>query len=248
LIRPVIKLGLPSVSGDESLLSTGSIKTRVHGILVLTQIYRSLSISKIDISTPQLVSDDDFLDSYYSNISSLLHQLYLRNPPILKDIEFHLRSSIPGFDTFSFKTSFGAGKVMAFYKEIGSDSELALDALSEGTIRLLCWLLILLNPIKVPLVFDEPDLGLHPRTMELLASLIKKAAYKTQVIVTTHNPYFLSLFEPENIAVMKREPDNNIGYYPVENSKVLKALLEGDFGGVQELFLTGELDAFSYND
>ena len=234
-----------------SLLQSEALTKNLYlpSFFILSNTYKSVNISKDQIKVPQLVSDDEMLDEDYKNISSFLAQLKLRKPTILTEIESVLASSIPGFEQFTFRTEFGAGKVMAFYKEKGSNFEYSLDGLSEGTICLLCWLLILLNPSEVPrmLLFDEPDLGLHPRTMTLLAALIQKASFETQVIVITHNSYFLSLFEPNNIAVMKREKDN-VGYYQVENSKVLKALLDEDFGGVQELFLTGELDSFSSDE
>ena len=51
---------------------------------------------------------------------------------------------------------------------------------------------------------DEPELGLHPYAITLLASLIKQASQKTQVIVSTQSPLLLDHFQPEDVLVADR--------------------------------------------
>lgn len=70
-----------------------------------------------------------------------------------------------------------------------------LDELSDGTVRMLCWAVILHSP-KLPslIVIDEPELGLHVAWMKILAEWIKKASKKTQIIITTHSPDLLDNF------------------------------------------------------
>ncbi|MFN9172997.1 MAG: AAA family ATPase, partial [Synechocystis sp.] len=65
---------------------------------------------------------------------------------------------------------------------------LYLDEMSDGTIRMLCLAVILLSP-KLPsmIVIDEPELGLHPAWLKILAQWIKRASEKTQVIISTHS-------------------------------------------------------------
>jgi predicted ATPase len=77
--------------------------------------------------------------------------------------------------------------------------------LSDGTIRFICLATALLQP-KPPatVVIDEPELGLHPFALELLASLVKEAATKTQIIVSTQSPAFLNAFESEDVVVVDR--------------------------------------------
>ena len=67
--------------------------------------------------------------------------------------------------------------------------------LSDGTLRFLALLAILLNPESATLIcIEEPELGLHPDTMSLLAELLTEAAEKTQLIVTTHSDVLVSAF------------------------------------------------------
>jgi predicted ATPase len=53
-------------------------------------------------------------------------------------------------------------------------------------------------------VIDEPELGLHPYAISVLADLIKSAAARTQVIVSTQSPTLLDYFTPEDVVVVNR--------------------------------------------
>src|SRR5207248_265550 len=80
--------------------------------------------------------------------------------------------------------------------------------LSDGTVRYLCLLAILLNPSPPPLiVIDEPDLGLHPDLMPTLAKLLATAAERTQVIVTTHSRALVDALSdhPEAVVVCGKD-------------------------------------------
>jgi predicted ATPase len=72
--------------------------------------------------------------------------------------------------------------------------------LSDGMLRWLAILAILLNPNPAPVTcIDEPELGLHPDIMPMLADLLREASSRTQLIVTTHSPTLVDAFsEPED--------------------------------------------------
>ncbi|MDR3405709.1 MAG: AAA family ATPase [Chthoniobacter sp.] len=77
--------------------------------------------------------------------------------------------------------------------------------LSDGTIRFICLATALLQPAPpATIVIDEPELGLHPFALELLASLVKEISSKTQLIISTQSPAFLTAFEPEDVVVVDR--------------------------------------------
>jgi predicted ATPase len=79
--------------------------------------------------------------------------------------------------------------------------------LSDGTLRWLCLLAILLNPDPPPVVcIDEPDLGLHPDAIHVVATLLKEAAQRTQLIVTTHSGALVEEFtdDPDSVVVVEK--------------------------------------------
>jgi predicted ATPase len=89
--------------------------------------------------------------------------------------------------------------------------------LSDGTLRWLALLAILLNPTPAPVTcIDEPELGLHPDIIPTLADLLVDAAKRTQLIVTTHSSALIDAFsdDPEAVCVCEK----------VEGSTVIRRL------------------------
>jgi predicted ATPase len=85
-------------------------------------------------------------------------------------LQTHLKSAIPGFRRLSVKARGGPGEVIAFWEEEGVEGELSLADLSDGVLRFLCWATICVQPNPPTLIcIDEPDQGVHPRTLPILA-------------------------------------------------------------------------------
>jgi predicted ATPase len=77
--------------------------------------------------------------------------------------------------------------------------------LSDGTMRFIALSTALLQPNPpATIVIDEPELGLHPYAISILADLIKSASERTQVIVSTQSPTLLDYFAPDEIVVVNR--------------------------------------------
>ncbi len=79
--------------------------------------------------------------------------------------------------------------------------------LSDGTLRFMCLLVVLLNPEPPPLVcIEEPELGLHPDAINIVGELLIEASTKAQLIVTTHSDVLLDAMseQPESVIVCER--------------------------------------------
>jgi predicted ATPase len=85
----------------------------------------------------------------------------------------------------------------------GIEEVFTLRDMSDGSVRMLCWAVILLSP-KLPslLVIDEPELGIHVAWMKILAGWIHYAAQRTKVIVSTHSPDLLDCFTDRSDCVI----------------------------------------------
>lgn len=80
-------------------------------------------------------------------------------------------------------------------------------ALSDGTLRFICLATLFLQPpeqLPATIVLDEPELGLHPYAIALLADMVRSAAQHTQVILATQSVTLVNQFEPEDILVVDR--------------------------------------------
>ncbi|MBW8017727.1 MAG: AAA family ATPase [Planctomycetes bacterium] len=119
-----------------------------------------------------------------------------------------VRLVTPFFDDFILRPKNGGQKekVNLSWKQKGSDYPMQPYHFSDGTLRFICLATALLQPIlPSTIVIDEPELGLHPCAIDILAELINAASTKTQVIVSTQSPALVDCFQPEDVIVVKRE-------------------------------------------
>jgi predicted ATPase len=118
--------------------------------------------------------------------------------------------------------------------------------LSDGTIRTIALVTALLQPDETMpsiMLFDEPELGLHPHGIRMVAELLKAASEKRQVIVATQSPLLIRDYDPADIAVVEREEDRN-GRGATTVKRLDAAALEGwleeyDLGQLYEKNVTG---------
>jgi predicted ATPase len=88
-----------------------------------------------------------------------------------------------------------------------SDSEWDSWDFSDGTLRFIALATLFLQPVELRssvILVDEPELGLHPFAIGLIASLIKQASIATQVIAATQSPLLVDYFDPQDILVVDR--------------------------------------------
>jgi predicted ATPase len=98
---------------------------------------------------------------------------------------------LPRYQRFS--TRIQGGTVQFYLHEAGLSAPVPATRLSDGTIRFMALVAILLSPSPPPLLcLEEPELGLHPDAVGLLADLLVDAATRTQLIVTTHSDELIS--------------------------------------------------------
>ena len=79
------------------------------------------------------------------------------------------------------------------------------NQLSDGAIRFICLTTALLQPDPPStIIIDEPELGLHPYAIEILAELFHAASKRMQVIVSTQSPALVDCFDPQDVIVVNR--------------------------------------------
>jgi predicted ATPase len=100
------------------------------------------------------------------------------------------------------------GTVQIFIREEGLIKPIPATRLSDGTLRYLCLMALLLDPTPPPLIcIEEPELGLHPDILPTIAELLIEASQRTQLIVTTHSDALVSALSeyPESVVVCERD-------------------------------------------
>jgi predicted ATPase len=115
----------------------------------------------------------------------------------------------PFFVDFDLEPS-GANRmdVILNWRHRNSDLVFGPHQLSDGTLRAICLIALLQQPkedLPYVIVVDEPELGLHPHALDLIASLFQSVSEHVQVLISTQSSTFVDGFEPEDIVVVERE-------------------------------------------
>ena len=132
------------------------------------------------------------------NLALVLNQIEGAGGERFNDL---LRHFLPRFK--GIWPSLGSGRVELFLRESGLRTPIPATRLSDGTIRFMAILATLLNLSPPPLVcIEEPELGLHPDAVVLLAELLVEASSRMQLVVTTHSDTLVSALSSRPQAVV----------------------------------------------
>jgi predicted ATPase len=183
------------------------------------------------------------------NLGTVLHEMLNRYEfrSAANELRSFLRAAYPTFEEIHCDTTFGTpAQVLTRVRERGMPRSMELWELSDGMLRFLCLATALMSPIAPPLVaIDEPEAGLHPRLLPVVADMIKGAAERTQVLITTHSPDLLNRFGIEEVAVMGRSEDapRAVWHRPADRKSLVQMLKEVRSETMGDLLRSGELEA-----
>jgi predicted ATPase len=152
------------------------------------------------------VSDNRYLMHDGGNLAAVLFHLRRDYPENYQKIQEVIRTAFPSFEDFVLELA-GSNKqiVTLRLKERGLQKNFTAAHLSDGLLRMLCLTTLLSQPeLPAIIVIDEPELGLHPRAINLLADLLGTASRHAQIIISTHSVELVDQFVPEKTIVVER--------------------------------------------
>lgn len=167
------------------------------------------------------INDNEYLRQDGENLAAFLYGLQqagsapirsmggmpVRISPEYSNIRDVVRLAAPYFDDFKLRPVTANPELIQLeWTQKGSDYPFRPSQLSDGTLRFICLATALLQPNPpATMLFDEPELGLHPYALTLLASMFKQTAKSgRQVIVCTQSAALLNEFEPQDVIVVDR--------------------------------------------
>ncbi len=139
------------------------------------------------------------------NLAPFLYRLQQQDSKYYARIVETVRLILPFFADFELEPEFG--KVLLAWRERGSDRVFTASQAADGMLRILALVTLLQQPeyaLPDVLILDEPELGLHPYAIEVLAGLIRAASQHVQVILATQSVSLIDRFTPEDIVVVDR--------------------------------------------
>jgi predicted ATPase len=181
------------------------------------------------------INDNETLRPSAENLAAFLYRIRHTNPASYEKIRDVVRLAAPFFDDFKLRpVPTNPDLIQLEWLQQDSDYPFLASQLSDGTLRFVCLATALLQPERPPTVlFDEPELGLHPYALTLLGSLFQQAAeyLRKQVIVSTQSAALLNDFSPEDVIVVERG----------EGQSVFRPLDPADLSEWLEEYTLGEL-------
>ena len=154
------------------------------------------------------VNDDLRLKTDAGNLAAYLAMLRRDHPRAYEQIVSTVRLVAPFFGDFVQRDLARDALIeLEWTARTDPDTPYRASALSDGTLRFVCLATLLLQPAHLQpdtLLIDEPELGLHPYAIGVLADLLKQVAERRQVIVSTQSVELLNAFAPEDVVVVDR--------------------------------------------
>ncbi len=167
-----------------------------------------LSYLNIDQSRSQtFAGPQEKLSATGDNLANVLQYLSENHADRLEDIFNVLRESIPSLERID-SEKMPDGRLLLRLKDRPFDDPVLAQFTSDGTLKLLAYLTVLYDPQPGPVLgIEEPENQLHPRLLYPLAEEARRAADRSQMLVTTHSPYFADALAPKELWVLYRGDD-----------------------------------------
>jgi len=236
--RPATSLGeaghKETALGETKVEKLQQTSVIIRSIMARWRVYHFHDTSpEANIKKRCTIKDNEYLRDDARNLAAFLYRLKLESPNHYTRIIQTIRQFAPWFGDFVLVPSLDNTETISLsWLERGSDYPFTTDQLSDGTIRMIAMITVLLQPnLPSSIILDEPELGLHPYALTMLADLLKAASTKAQVIVATQSAYLVDQFSADAILVTER----------TNNQTVFKRLHEEELAAWLEEYSLGEL-------
>ena len=139
------------------------------------------------------------------NLANVIQYLAEQHGDRLEQIFDVLRRRVPRIERVLAETM-PDGRLLLQIKDAPFSHPVLARFASDGTLKMLAYLVLLYDPVPPPFIgVEEPENFLHPRLLPELAEECRRASDRTQLLVTTHSPFFLNALRPEEVRVLWRD-------------------------------------------
>ncbi len=139
------------------------------------------------------------------NLANVIQYLAERHPDRLQQVFEILRSRVPRIESV-LADSMPDGRLLLQIKDAPFDHPILARFASDGTLKMLAYLVLLNDPDPPPFIgIEEPENFLHPRLLPELAEECRASSERSQLLVTTHSPFFLDAMRPNEVRILWRD-------------------------------------------
>jgi predicted ATPase len=175
------------------------------------------------------------------NLPNVIQYLKEQHPKQLKEILQILSERVPRLERVDAETTLD-GRLVLQMKDAPFEKPIMAKFVSDGTLKLLAYLTVLYDPQPPFLVgIEEPENQLHPRLLSGLAEECRMASTRSQLLVTTHSPFFVNELKPEELWVLYRDED---GYTKARQASKMQNIKEFVDAGAKlgDLWMEGHFE------
>lgn len=172
------------------------------------KIYSDLDFSPASpIRSTVLPGQDKWLFNDGTNLPQVLNLLKTNHKSAFLKIVFLLKEVNPHFSGIDFRF-LGQGLELLL-EEDGLDRSIHVSRISNGTLHFLCLISVLYNPNRGRFIcIDEPELGLHPDMLAVIADAVLEVGTEACLVISTHSDRFLSQFTSDQVRVFEKDEHN----------------------------------------
>lgn len=222
------ELVLRQISDPDRFLPLYALKIAIESILVYDYFDTTL---KSPIRTPVNYGTENKLLQTGENLVQILNRIKSNHTLQYEKIEGLLKNVNPNFKDINFDVI--GSKFMIALREKNLAKTVGIEHISDGTLRFLLLLAILYNPDRGYLIcLDEPEIGLHPDMINMIADSIRQASVDSQIIIATHSPLLLNSFNLEDCLIFEKNS---------KNESIISRKTEEDFPDWNDDFVVGQL-------
>lgn len=162
------------------------------------------------------------------NLANVMQYLKEQHPERLEIIFTRLRQRIPRLESINAEIM-PDGRLLLQLKDTPFEQPILARFVSDGTLKMLAYLTLLYDPEPPKFIgIEEPENFLHPRLLSELAEECRAVSARTQLLVTTHSPFFIDGLHPEEVWVLYRDEQGHT-----------QATRTADIQGVKEFIAYG---------
>jgi len=170
------------------------------------------------------------LDRTGENLGNYVQYLQRSHPERFDRILKTISKRIPGITKIDQKVS-DDGRVLLRFNEEGYRDPFFQQSMSDGTLKLFAYQLLLEDPEPHSFIgIEEPENGLYHKLLLLLASEFRRRAErshgKTQILITTHSPYFVDALAPEQVWMLRKNDRGQTKAVNTADLPILKSMVE----------------------
>ena len=231
-------------SKESNLPQSGmnTIQQYISRFLTTCKVYHFHDTSKTaKVKKTTNIADNIMLQSDAANLASMLHLFKNNYPYEYSNIVSTIKLVAPYFKDFILVPD-NNGNILPRWQHKNYEKVFAFDDLSDGTLRFICLATLLLQPqdfLPDTIIIDEPELGLHPHAISVLAGLMKSVSKKNkQIIASSQSVTLINQFKAQDILVADIK-ENATNIRRLEEEEVKEWLEDYQLGTIWEKNIIG---------